>query len=572
MPFVLLGSLSFFIMQVRGTPLIWSDIYMIKEAVSLIPIYIKIEHILAIMSAVTIVIVCLSLGKKYDKKYYTDKIFNLRTYLILNVIALSVLIYGINSNTMEIILWDNQMAYESNGFIYSFLESCKVMSRKIPKDYNQKVIEELMHEIKNNQVQDTKEDYNLIILQLEGVMDPKIFENLEFSSDPIVNMRRLYKEGIGGNLFLPTFGGGTVRSELEVLTGINLDYLAPGEIPHNTGILRKRPIESIAHILKREGYATTVLHNFEGNFYNRHAIFPMLGFERYVPMEYMIGVDWSEGWPKDKVILDYIKRQIEESEGRDFIYAIGVQTHGAFDSNYSNPNSEVIVKSNESLDSRYINQMQDYIDSLIQVDKFVNEVNEYIQQLDEPTILTVFSDHYPSLDITNEMDNSMKYTIPYFILSNRELKQERQDVEAYQLSGEILRLMNIKTGVLPQFHNSYKLQADYQNKLEVLQYDILFGNQYALDGMNYNKTDMKLGMDEIKIHDVVMQEDKINIIGEGFTVSSKVFIDDKYYETQYIDTNTLVVSKFPKKLKYVQVKQIGKYNVAITQTDKFIYR
>lgn len=64
---------------------------------------------------------------------------------------------------------------------------------------------------------------------------------------------------------MPTYGGGTVRSEFEVLTGLSTDYLPVGEIPNNN-ILKKQPVESLAYILRDYGYGTNVIHNYEGNF------------------------------------------------------------------------------------------------------------------------------------------------------------------------------------------------------------------------------------------------------------------------------------------------------------------
>ncbi len=64
-------------------------------------------------------------------------------------------------------------------------------------------------------------------------MDLDRINGLTFTEDPIPTFRKIASESTNGFLKVPTYGGGTVRSEFEVLTGLSTDYLPVGEIPNN---------------------------------------------------------------------------------------------------------------------------------------------------------------------------------------------------------------------------------------------------------------------------------------------------------------------------------------------------
>src|SRR3712207_4744621 len=110
--------------------------------------------------------------------------------------------------------------------------------RKKPKGYSRATIEKIRKDIdyieKNDKRKrfDTKPD--VIVVQLEAFMDPTRIKNVEFDKDPMPNMRKLMKNYTSGYVNVPVTGGGTARTEYEILSGANFDYLNHGEIPYQT--------------------------------------------------------------------------------------------------------------------------------------------------------------------------------------------------------------------------------------------------------------------------------------------------------------------------------------------------
>ena len=161
-------------------------------------------------------------------------------------------------------------------------------------------------------------------------MDPTQIKEANYSEDPISNFRKICDKNKGYIASVPTTGGGTVRTEYEVMTGNNIDYLTPGEIPYNT-ILKGKYYNSVATTLKSQGYGAHAIHNFQGNFYTRNNAYEKLGFDTFTSMEYMNGYEKNErGWVKDTILTKYIKKALDSTAGSDLIYTVTVQGHSAY--------------------------------------------------------------------------------------------------------------------------------------------------------------------------------------------------------------------------------------------------
>ena len=102
-----------------------------------------------------------------------------------------------------------------------------------------------------------------------------------------------------------------------------------------------------------------------------------------------------------------------------------------------------------------------------------------------------------------------------------------QDLTAYQLTSSVLNSLNIDNGVLTKFHNQFKNTSDYLADLKLLQYDMLYGEQYIYGGTNpFIATDLKMGTYDISITDVyeeiAIPED--NTINEEVATTEEVKI------------------------------------------------
>ena len=462
--------------------------------------------------------------------------------------------------------------------MYSFLDTAAGFKVKEPSDYNKASIEKIKNDIiEEAQLasNDTKmasampaEFPNIIIVQLESFMDLDRINGLTFTEDPIPTFRKIASESTNGFLKVPTYGGGTVRSEFEVLTGLSTDYLPVGEIPNNN-ILKKQPVESLAYILHDYGYGTNVIHNYEGNFYNRDTVYPNLGFDKYISMEYMDKPN-NETWqyPEDVLNIEPIEDIISNNEKPQFIYNVTVESHGG----YSSSDFENYTVDGD-LDQEEKNELQCYIDKLRGVDEYIKELLDYVESSGEPTVIAMFGDHLPSLKIINDDESVLKdgnkYLADFFIWDNIGLPKENVNMEAEEFTTYILEKLNMVAGVMPTFHNACKDDENYKEDFELLQYDMLFGNKYILNENKnkYEKTNMKMGLKEITLNNYDIKDDILTVTGDNFNYKSKIIINGKIKETNFIDENTLTTTEIPSNIKNISVGQIGKYDKILSSSN-----
>ena len=52
------------------------------------------------------------------------------------------------------------------------------------------------------------------------------------------------------------------------------------------------------------------------------------------------------------------------------------------------------------------------------------------------------------------------------------------DIEAYRLNAEVMKRLDMSTGMLNKYHQNYSSESDYMKNLEVLAYDMSMERLY----------------------------------------------------------------------------------------------
>ena len=117
-------------------------------------------------------------------------------------------------------------------------------------------------------------------------------------------------------------------------------------------------------------------------------------------------------------------------------------------------------------------------------------------------------------------------------------------------------------------------EETYLNNLRLLEYDLLYGNCEAYDGVNpYRITNMKMGYKTISIKNAYNVYSHIEIHGENFTEYSKVEINGKDYHTIYNGPRELWVDGY--ELKDGDEVNVIQYSVnenELSRTTVYIYK
>ena len=328
---------------------------------------------------------------------------------------------------------------------------------------------------------------------------------------------------------------------------MSLDYFGPGEYPYKT-VLQTTACESLAFNLKELGYTAHAVHNHKASFYDRAHVFSSLGFDTFIPLEFMQNMEYNPiGWAVDGVLTGEILSCLDSTEGHDLVYAITVQSHGvyseepldgvdyAFDVEIVDPTTEV----NETAFEYYLTQMHE-------VDRFIADLITNLSVRRENTVVVLYGDHLPYFGLRNdEMTNNNVYQTEYVIWSNYGLEAEAVDLHAYELSAHILEQLGMNNGLITKLHQNYSRDEDYYTSLEMLQYDMLYGKKecYGYE-IGYTPSDIKLGLKPLTVTSVENTELGLEVKGEMFTEFTGVRINGEKHDVIYVDTETVLVPEY----------------------------
>lgn len=554
-----MGIANGVLLMFRTTPFTASDLRLAKYAASLLTTYLTWwQIVLMAVAGIAAITACVLLWKKAPAE--PQKI-NLTESACVAAVGMAVIWGSLNLSMMSGIValhfGNIGQAYQDYGFAYCFANSALNTGIEKPEQYDKEAVAEVEAEdLVPENLYSLKEHNtpNVIMVQLESFFDPTLWENNPTEQDPIPFYRYLMKNFPSGYLSVPSVGAGTANTEFECITGMNLDFFGPGEYPYKT-VLQKTVCESMAFDMKNLGYKTHAIHNNEATFYDRYKVFAQLGFDTFTPIEYMYQTERNPtGWCKDKILVGEIEETLDSSLGQDFIYTISVQGHGKYPS------------------------FAYYCEQIHEMDEFVKQLVWMLNQRKEPTVLVLYGDHLPGFEWTaEEMKNRSLFQTEYVIWNNLNLPNEKQDVEAYQLTAHVLNLLNIHEGTMVRFHQRYldkspeeQEKTSYLSAMKVLEYDILYGAQEVYGGMSpYRATKLEFGIKPIIQRTTTHNTDQIIVFGENFNSYSKICVNGKAVDTPYYQENRLIAPHVPyKKGEIITVQQIGRDKISLGTARK----
>ena len=421
----------------------------------------------------------------------------------------------------------------------------------------------------------TKEFPNIIVIQLESVFDTKYMKNFYTSEDPMPTLSKLKQKYSSGLFTVPAVGAGTANTEFEVQTGMSTQFFGAGEYPFKT-VMRDVTCDSMAYDLKRYGYATAGFHNNDATFYERYIDYSNLGFDTFSGMEHMYSLNYTpRGWAKDDKLDDLMIERLKQTEGRDYITTITVQCHGRYPKKHTSTlNSiECYFTGKYAEDTEKQAAWEYYINMCKETDNMIRDLLKELEKMGEPTVVFMYGDHLPSLNLEeDDLSEISLYQTEWIMWDNMRLDVEKKDLMAYQASTYIFERLGIQGGLMQNFHKKYmdhSDEVDYLNKMELLEYDTLYGKNYAFDGQNpFPQTDMKMGIRDIQVRSYQIRENEVRIFGEGFNEFSEVYVDGKRIEKIHLNELAITVSLDDfENGKEFYVAQEGDDHVVLSVTD-----
>lgn len=472
----------------RGTPLLFYNIFQIKDALNVassITITLNNRMLQSIFFTLFLNTYFSILPKitlpnffpkainktKFDFKWFNRFIRITIGYLAITLVLPTSIQSLVDNADITLDYWKMQVTYGQYGLplsLVSFYEDSKISK---PEGYSTSNLEQLLETYSSDTDTSTTKP-NIIFIQNESQSDFSTLQNLSISPDPLLNQHTLSDNTVHGTLNVSVYGGGTANTEYEVLTSNAISFLSSNLFPYQQIITQERP--SFASYLKDKDYDTVALHPQSGNNYNRQKVYPLLGFTKSYFLDSdpaiseLAPLTIDRSWPSDQFLFNGIKELYEQKGDTPlFSFVVTMQGHGGYLNSEETYPREVNINGSTS---EYLAETE-FLTSLKKTDEAFADLITYFSSYKEPTVIVMYGDHQPSLSqefysqFMDESNPASKYSTPFVIWANFDINER----EAITISPNYLvpYLMNILS------ESEYALpRSPYQQFLSDMQLEL----------------------------------------------------------------------------------------------------
>lgn len=378
--------------------------------------------------------------------------------------------------------------FENNSFLAFF---CQTASENLanrltePENYSDDTVAAMMNvnidDAENTSFENKKP--NVIMIMSEAYADFRRFEDqLDLNiGDTYDGFDSVADQGYKGTAIVPTYASWTVRTEFELNFGLPVRSLNDPNMPQRLLLDRAQP--TIASYYKSWGYSTAYVHPFMGSFYSRQRVYANFGFDKLIfDEDFTVPINYYGTYIDDQTVFNQIEKLINETDEPLFLHTTTMQNHQPYDQG-ENPEDEMG------------NYFQWISKTGTDFEAFINNLSD----IDEPTIVFMIGDHYPSLKGENSVydqlgmngDNcSVLYEQPYILWSNYELDYSsipEEELSAFYMPYVIMDLidapkdsfiqaMDNKMDTLPIYSTNYDSSVGRDEELDILTYDRILGD------------------------------------------------------------------------------------------------
>ena len=313
----------------------------------------------------------------------------------------------------------------------------------------------------------TTKPVNIIAIMNEAWADYSVFDKFKTNESYQPFYYSMTENTIKGHTLVCISGGGTAKTEYEFLTGNSVKQY-PGMVPYVSYYTHDQ--YSLVSTLKAQGYETAAMHPNKGTNWNRTTAYRFLGFDNFYTID-----DFSSSAEKYRNMItdmENYKKIIEVIESKDdpsqpfFLFNVTMQDHGGYGTD-NFPTDIQVEGYDDSAWNRYLSLVK-------KSDEALQYLIEYFENCDEPTMIVMFGDHFPSQDSKVEEYLSGKkrdeldieemedyYQTPFFIWTNYDMESEQDVVTSTNYLGT---LMMEQTGLEMTDYEHYQIML--MNKMK----------------------------------------------------------------------------------------------------------
>ena len=433
-PFLGLALASYYKIQLRGDPVLASDLRLLRTAGGIMGNYTfeltePVKLVIAGFAGMLILSLVLLRRERMSRH---ERLAGLMLLLSLTLAGGFELypdadIYEKTANNSLINPWSEVEIYLSRGTTYPFLYSVQDMLPDAPSGYRESEATGTLAEYENADIPE-EQKITFVGIMLEAFSDLTDFPVLD--EVPAIHkiyepLHELEERSVSGRLLTNIFAGGTVDTEWGYLTG----YSEHEEF--------RSPVNTYVRYFKSQGYDALYRHPGYSWFYNRSNVNEYLGFDESVFNDTGFGdlISISDAlYHSDKVLVDYLLNDIDSRTETDdplFLFSVSYQNHGPYPSETYWEEYVTPEMTGWSMESCCV--INNYLAGIRSTVNEMCRMAEELEKRDEPVVFVFFGDHKPWMgngnSVYTEMGINMDvstldgfynyYATPYVIYANQ---------------------------------------------------------------------------------------------------------------------------------------------------------
>ncbi|MCH5268643.1 MAG: LTA synthase family protein [Lachnospiraceae bacterium] len=477
------GLINFFLMNVRGTPFLPSDILGVTTATEVADTYSLTMTPAQFVVFPAFFIWCLlilRLRRKKTARKLLQKSLRRLIPAVSSVVCIILLYFTplLERCGIQDSVWNKVASCQNNGFYLNFFINLHYLRVSTPSGYSKAKVEEILEDFTQETVSGSTQEEpsrivsnrdfhqnetmagknpNIILIMNESLADYSLIGDVNFNRDPLEFMHSLREDTIYGKDYVSIYGAGTSNSEFEAMTGNTMKFFPSGcnvyqQFMHDSTF-------ALPAYLKNMGYRCEAIHPSSGANWNRIASYESMGFDEFITIddfknpEYVRYISDKESYKK------VIERYENKKDGEPlYVFDMTIQNHGGYltNTNWKNPVYP---------EGSHLAETKEFLSATKVSDDAFKYLVSYFKTQDEPTIICMFGDHHPSIEVEFyemllgkkqsdwELDDIQKrFATPFIIWANYDI-EEAQDVV---ISNNYLENMLLKqAGVELPLYNQY---------------------------------------------------------------------------------------------------------------------
>ena len=433
-PFLGLALASYYKIQLRGDPVLASDLRLIRTAGGIMGNYTfeLTEPVKLVIAGFAGMLAFSLVLLRRERMSQRGRLAGLMVMLALTLASYfefytSADIYEKTANNSLINPWSEVEIYLSRGTTYPFLYSVQDMLPNAPSGYRESEASSTLASYEDQDIPEG-EKITFVGIMLEAFSDLTDFPVLD--DIPAVHeiyepLHELEERSISGRLLTNIFAGGTVDTEWGYLTG------------YSTHEEFRSPVNTYVRYFKSQGYDALYRHPGYSWFYNRSNVNEYLGFDECVFNDTGFGdlISISDAlYHSDKVLVDYLLNDIDSRTAEDdplFLFSVSYQNHGPYPSETYWEEYVTPEMTGWSMESCCV--INNYLAGIRSTVNEMCRMTEELEARKEPIVFVFFGDHKPWMgngnSVYTEMGINMDvstldgfynyYATPYVIYANQ---------------------------------------------------------------------------------------------------------------------------------------------------------